>query len=379
MNSFKLSRFQGFILPIIIVTILAGFLSLSLPIAFGDEGPPSSTPIDASQTGGNELLAGLLNAIIWVTIAFVGSIIILLILKIGRQNILRTFFAIILGFSAFSFEFIFFWPLINIILEIIYLFLPIWVENWLIPFLTSPDPSFRIVDALSLVVSIGLGFVTVLVMGLDIGGRRGKNVFLILFGAMIGAYLGHTFPLWSTVLVLLGISFFDIYSVFRGPIRGMLEENRRYLESQGVIFPEDRPESEVENTTENNPTDSKEGQMNSTDFNSTSSFDSPTESNQQEEVRYARLQLLDQIVYSSGEIEIGLGDFAFYSFLIGHSILYPPFAAIFAILGVIIGATLTFKILDSGRAKALPGLPIPIFLGLSGMIIGGILGFVLFP
>ncbi|MFX1252020.1 MAG: hypothetical protein ACFFCZ_10460 [Promethearchaeota archaeon] len=377
MNPFKLSRFQGFILPIIVVTVLAGFLSLSLPIAFGDEGLPSSTPVDSSQTGGNEFLAGLLNAIIWIAIAFFGSIIILFILRIGRQNILRTFFAIILGFSAFSFAFIFFWPVINIILEIIYLFLPIWVENWLIPFLTSPDPSFRIVDALSLVVSIGLGFVTVLVMGLDLGGRRGKNVFLILFGAMIGAYLGHTFPLWSTILVLLGISFFDIYSVFRGPIRGMLEENKRYLESQGVIFPEDRPESEVEN--KNNPTGSKEGPLNPTNFNSSSSSDSLTESNQQEEVRYARLQLLDQIVYSSGETEIGLGDFAFYSFLIGHSILYSPFAAIFAIIGVVVGATLTFKLLDSGRTKALPGLPIPIFLGLSGMIIGGILGFLLLP
>ncbi|MFX0094771.1 MAG: hypothetical protein ACFFBD_23745 [Candidatus Hodarchaeota archaeon] len=381
MSSFKLTKFQGFILPIIVVTILAALLSASIPIAFSKEDLPSSAPVDPSQTGGNEVAAGFVNAIIWVIIAFVGSIIVLLIIKLGRQSLLRAFFAIMMGLSTFSFIMIYFWPFINIILDFIYVFLPVVVNNVLVPFLEfSGGTDFRIVDIFWLTSSVILAIVTILIMGFDIGGRRGKNVFLIVFGAMVGAYLGYTFPLWSTVLVLLGISIFDIYSVFRGPIRGMLEEDQRHLESQGFI-PIDRNnetgnENEVKRIAKE-PSVSKESFNKPNNPGPNASSDLSNESDEQSEVQYVRLQILDQIVYNSGEVQIGLGDFAFYSFLVGHAVLYLPFAPFLAILGIVFGAALTFKILDSGRVTALPGLPIPIFLGLLGMIGGGLLNNIL--
>ncbi|MHA2112828.1 MAG: hypothetical protein ACW98W_15225 [Candidatus Hodarchaeales archaeon] len=81
-------------------------------------------------------------------------------------------------------------------------------------------------------------------------------------------------------------------------------------------------------------------------------------------------------VYSTPLINIGLGDFAFFSMLVSAAVvvsygLSTPIPLLMAVIGLLVGAYYTFQFLKEDRA--LPGLPLPIFGGLSTMLIGVII------
>jgi presenilin-like A22 family membrane protease len=85
-------------------------------------------------------------------------------------------------------------------------------------------------------------------------------------------------------------------------------------------------------------------------------------------------------VYSPPLINIGLGDFAFFSVLISAAViisfeLVTPFPLLLAIIGLFGGAYYTFQFLKEDRA--LPGLPLPIFGGIGFLIFGVITSMIL--
>ena len=143
-------------------------------------------------------------------------------------------------------------------------------------------------------------------------GNRLRNFAIILFGALIGSFLGLNIPTWTVVIVLLALSLWDIYGVFRGPIKEIAEHS---------IAP---PAT--------TPTTTK-----------------PKE-------------LIPLLTYASKHWEIGIGDLAFYSMFTSHVFAFfgiPLFTLI--AFAIILGALGTLKLLE--KRPLLPGLPLSIVAG----------------
>lgn len=89
---------------------------------------------------------------------------------------------------------------------------------------------------------------------------------------------------------------------------------------------------------------------------------------------YEKIPLLPALpVYSTRLINIGLGDFAFFSMLISAAVvigykLSTPVPLLTTLFGLFVGAYYTFRLLK--KERALPGLPLPIFGGLGCLVLG---------
>lgn len=292
------------------------------------------TPVEEEE--GSEAETALLNAVIYVLIVLIGGFFILFLIKWGLANFLQGFFAVIIAIACFSFGYYFiavtFW---------FSLYHLQFVVQDIAEFLAEDSVFFGIVLLSTLIYAL-FGFIGI---GMERFGQRVRNGLLISFGAGLGAFLGLHFPLWSTLLVLIALALYDIYAVFHGPIRGILEES----DKQTLI---------IQRQLDKQRTDIAEANEQLLES------DAP-----KEQVEYVAHSLIPGLpVYQSESITIGLGDFAFYSLLIGHSAMYGIIPLFLATLGVVIGAYVTFRFLE--RKKALPGLPISIFLGITGFLIG---------
>jgi presenilin-like A22 family membrane protease len=147
---------------------------------------------------------------------------------------------------------------------------------------------------------------------------RMKNGGLLLFGSAVGAFLGVVLPVWTSVLLLVGLAIYDYYSVKKGPIRQIVE------------MTEDDPDK------------------------------------------------LGALTVSSAEWDIGLGDVAFYGMIVALAIVNPIFGvlgAIFATIGIIAGFLITLKLLEQRGVMA--GLPIPVALALLGLALGYLIQWVI--
>jgi presenilin-like A22 family membrane protease len=146
--------------------------------------------------------------------------------------------------------------------------------------------------------------------------NRMKNGGLLIFGAAIGAFLGVVLPVWTSVLLLIGLAIYDYFSVKKGPIRKIVE------------LTEDDPDK------------------------------------------------LGALAVSTAEWDIGLGDVAFYSMMTALAIVNFGFLpTILTVIGIIAGFLITLKLLETRGIIA--GLPAPVALGLLGMAIGFLIRWVL--
>jgi presenilin-like A22 family membrane protease len=244
-------------------------------------------PIPESQFG---FLAAIGNAILFVVLATVGATLVVLLLKYGRERFLRY-----LLIGAFSF--------ISIVVTLYFGYMYVIVFQFI-------DPILAALILLALIMTIGLAFMTV-----DAHNRM-KNGGLLIFGAAIGAFLGVVLPLWTSVLLLLGLAIYDYFSVKRGPIRQIVE------------LTEDDPDK------------------------------------------------LGALAVSTDEWDIGLGDVAFYGMMTVLALVnFGFFPTILTVIGIIAGFLITLKLLEKRGIMA--GLPIPVALGLLGMTIGFLIRWVL--
>jgi hypothetical protein len=151
--------------------------------------------------------------------------------------------------------------------------------------------------------------------------QRVHNIVVVIFGVLIGSYLPLVIGTWTALVILMGFSLYDIYSVRHGPIKEMMQQ----VDPAGST-----------------------GDLQGID--------------------------LDDIT-----IDIGIGDLAFYSMLTSITLIsaewggpalaavmsnpflyFIPFAA--AVVGVLIGAWISFELVK--KNKILPGLPMSIFIGI---------------
>ncbi|MFX1510057.1 MAG: presenilin family intramembrane aspartyl protease [Promethearchaeota archaeon] len=244
-------------------------------------------PIPESEFG---ILAAVGNAILFVVLATVGATLVVLLLKYGRERFLRY-----LLIGAFVF--------IGIIVALYFGYMYVIVFQLVDPILAS-------LILLALVLTVFIAFITV-----DEDNRM-KNGGLLIFGAAIGAFLGVVLPVWTSVLLLIGLAIYDYISVKKGPIRQIVE------------LTEDDPDK------------------------------------------------LGALAVSTAEWDIGLGDVAFYGMMTVLALVNFGFLpAILAVIGIIIGFLTTLKLLEKRGIMA--GLPIPVALGLLGITIGFLIRWVL--
>jgi len=160
----------------------------------------------------------------------------------------------------------------------------------------------------SLYLSLAFGAATVVVLAL-VSLRKAPAWFgLILTGllsAEVGSYFASTIPILTALLLPLGFSLYDIYTVFRGPLKSLVTTL-------------------------------------------------PAES-------------LSAVSSKIGEFSIGTGDTVFYAMI--PALAYFQFTvptALVALIAVDVGVVITLYLLS--KARLLPGLPIPMFLGVAVLV-----------
>jgi hypothetical protein len=180
---------------------------------------------------------------------------------------------------------------------------------FLLTLLGSIDWTSSYMDAYtSLYVSLAFASATVVILAL-VALRRVPSWFaLILTGllsAEVGSYFASTIPILTAILLPLAFSLYDIYTVFRGPLKTLV-----------TTLPEET-------------------------FSAISS--------------------------KIGDFSIGTGDTVFYAMVPALAYYQFTVASAFAtILAVDVGVVITLYLLS--RAKLLPGLPIPMFLGVAVLL-----------
>jgi len=146
-----------------------------------------------------------------------------------------------------------------------------------------------------------------------------KNFIVLYISLLISASMSIVLPFWSTLAILVGISFWDMFAVLykKGPIKEMIE-----------LISENDNKDELE-----------------------------------------KAELKEQIesgeaIYDTSNLEIGIGDLAFYGLLTSSVLLFTNNIIITALttVAIVIGTGITISRLK--KNKILPGLPISIFLGI---------------
>jgi hypothetical protein len=162
---------------------------------------------------------------------------------------------------------------------------------------------------------LSLGFAVVALAIYAVSTQRPKLLILApfitgLLSAEVGSYFASTIPLLTALLLPVVFSIYDIYAVFKGPLKQL--------------------------------------------------------------VTLAPAGALNAVTSRVGEFSIGTGDTIFYSMLPGIALYwFSLHAAILTMVAVDAGVVLTLYLLS--RSKILPGLPIPMALGLVAIAVAAFL------
>jgi presenilin-like A22 family membrane protease len=228
------------------------------------------------------------NAILFVVLATVGATLVFILLKYGRERLLRYFLI-----GAFTFVAVVIVAYFGYVFSIVFF---------------DIDSILAILILVAFSMTLGLTFIMVEAE------TRFKNAGLLVFGSGVGAFLGVVLPIWTSLLLLIGLSIYDFLSVKKGPIRKIVE------------LTEDDPDK------------------------------------------------LAALAVSSSDWDIGLGDVAFYCMMTVLAIVNFGFIpTFFTIIGIVAGFLFTLRLLEKRGIMA--GLPIPVSLGLLGLLIGFLLRF----
>jgi hypothetical protein len=191
-----------------------------------------------------------------------------------------------------------------------FIFLGTAIALFLLTLLSSLSVTASYMNAYdSLYLSLAFGSATVVILALVTLHRIPPGYALILTGllsAEVGSYFASTIPILTALLLPLVFSLYDIYTVFRGPLRSLV-----------TTLP---------------------------------------------------LESMSAVSSKIGDFSIGTGDTVFYAMV--PALAYYRFAissAFVALVAVDVGVVITLYLLS--KAKLLPGLPIPMFLGVAVLLV----------
>ena len=255
-----------------------------------------------SQMGG---AAAVYNLAFYLTIVSIFSVILYILIKKRLLNLLTIIQALLLGFiGAVASSF----------------FLPLWLITFLIildsfnlmPYI--PEDLFVNIFISVQFIIFFLFFIVIFISLISERYTGLRNNLLILLSAWIGALIGLTIGKWTPLIFMLGFALYDIFAVFKGPLKKITEELENII---------DREEKE-------------------------------------EMKRRGESSLI-----------LGLGDLFFYSLALSYSIAYlGAITSIIVASVLLVGALYTINlVLKMDRPRALPALPIPITLALVVMLL----------
>ena len=286
--------------PIILVVVISGILSYLTYVEAGVQ-------IDGGYVSESEYgaIGGIINGLIYTAIAALSGFIIIYIIKKKGIGALMYIFGIGFGIVVF-FQTWFFGEVLlylafynNPILFYLFdfeLILFTFVFTIFIIYKYFKSPSIKI-----------------------------KNFTVLYIGLLIGASMGVLMPLWTTLAILIGISFWDLFAVLykRGPIKQLIDIVSEPNDTRNTLS-----EEEINDKVESG-----------------------------------------EYTYDTSKLEIGIGDLAFYSMLTSNALVQTNniIVMILTSVAIIIGTGIT--IIGLKRNKILPGLPISIFLGIGTMLL----------
>lgn len=150
-----------------------------------------------------------------------------------------------------------------------------------------------------------------------------------IFGVAVGTFFANLLPLWSVIALSLLISVYDLYAVFYGPLKRLIELEKEIV-GHGTL-----------------------------------------------ETGTPKAFLLRGMTVPLFGFRVGLGDIIFYSMIITSAYMNPRPSIIRSLIttvGIALGAYITLRILAK-KGKAMPAMPIPSLISISLLAILVAIGF----
>ncbi|MHA2181136.1 MAG: hypothetical protein ACXAAH_06915, partial [Promethearchaeota archaeon] len=287
-------------IPIILVVLFAGILSYLTYVEAGVQ-------IDGGYISESEfgVFGGILNGLIYTAIAVLSAFIIIFVIKRKGVGALMYIFGASFGLVAFFQT----WFFGEIILYLLF----------------NTNPRLYYLLDIELIFFTIVFTIVMLYKYFTSTSIKIKNFTVLYIGLLIGASMGVFMPLWTTLAILIGISFWDLFAVLykHGPIKQLIDIVSEPNDNMNT-FSKDEINEKI-----------KDGEL----------------------------------VYDTSKLELGIGDLAFYSMLTSSALVQTNnvIVMILTSIAIIIGTGIT--IMGLKRNKLLPGLPISIFLGIGTMLL----------
>jgi len=243
-----------------------------------------NTALEVPLIGGKDPLSAFFNALFFLALILLGTFLLLTLLRSRKISLLNTFYTVLIA-------------LLGLFMYQIYIVSLAQLANVYL--------SEGVIWILSLSLSLLTSFIVK-------WAKEEYPIFITLtiYGGLIGPVLLITLPFWSVIAVLIAVSAYDIYSVFKGPLRRVVEAIRG--KGSGGSLP-----------------------------------------------------LIRGALIPFKGISLGLGDIVFYSLLVSVSTIYPQPSITRGILIVfvaLVGYYATLKLVE--KKGYAPALPLPVMLGL---------------
>ncbi|MFO8052184.1 MAG: hypothetical protein R6V01_10895 [Thermoplasmatota archaeon] len=323
-----------FFLPVLIVIMAASTLAFFATLSATQVEAAVFVAEEESGTAG-QATAGLGNVLLFLVPAIVGSFGILYIIKKGKRRTLKRMFRGMLTFATGVILAFFLYKLNEIVYErvwsVIWVKEPVEFELYTIPELYSMGSLLGF-----MIAGLLVGYVVVSMVLSRGFTRKERNGSLIVISSLMGAFMAVILPTWTVLPLLIGLALWDIYAVFKGPIKEMVE-----LDMNGRLMARWDPLGD----------DSDEFPF-------------------------------DNLTYDAGSWQLGIGDLVFYSVLGAHSMFYSadyvrtegwwmlPFFFVPVVVAILIGFAYTiYRLTRKDSSGILPGLPIPMFLGVGAFVL----------
>lgn len=361
------------LLVVLLVSILNSSSSLYVTssiatIAYSETGSDSSW---------DKFIGALLNSLVFVAVVTVATFILVLFFYLKCSKFLKIY----MGFSSFV--------VLGFMGGEIALFL---IEEFSVP-----------VDCITFLVLLFnfavIGVLAVFMSKMPIIVTQG---YLVLIGMLV-AYWFTLLPEWTTWVLLVAMALYDLAAVLLpvGPLRLLVELAMSRDEDIPALVYEARPVTHHDSASrpvqrriwrerQNARLDSEDSSSLNSDLNSTVSIVQSSHNgariarveegqvsqrdaelsaplidhrmDAQDGLSTESLMLEGMGLGSSGAIKLGLGDFIFYSVLVGRAAMYDFMTVYACYLAIVAGLGITLMLLALYQ-KALPALPVSIALG----------------
>lgn len=213
----------------IIAFVTALSLLLCPPEYLGRE---SAAPFKESEYGA---LAAVLNVVLMVCLVAVLTLLLVLLLRKGKLSLVRALIVLSVSFaSGWAASFVLLWWLI-LVMALVLCALGISVEQF-----AAGHATILMVTLHAFYYAVFVAFAVL--TGLALTNRlslRARNLVLLLSATWIGAILAFTLGWLTPIVLLAAFAFYDIYAVYRGPLRKLCEvlsEDRSVTEARGLAL-----------------------------------------------------------------------------------------------------------------------------------------------